>query len=343
MKAIVKVQEGKGNIKLLNIKEKALNLGEAKVKVAFTGICGTDLHIFHDTFKSYPPVVLGHESSGIVESVAEDVKHIQVGDRVAILGSTEQTCGVCSYCRTGFYMFCDTRRGMGHGVDGGFTKYVTINSQVLYKLPDHISLEEGALAEPLACAVQAVEELTTIQASDTVLVTGPGPIGLLTLALLKLKGCRIIMTGTNADEKRTTIAQQLGVHHYINVEKQDLTSEVKRLTLNAGVDVTIDCSGSPHAIRSCFEQLKPLGKHIQVGIVGEAFAFDFDLITYKQLQVFGTLAHSFSTWEKVMNLYEQNEIQLKPIITSIQTLDNWENAFTSCENKEEAKVLLKYE
>lgn len=327
----------------MTIEEPVCKLDQVKIEVAYTGICGTDLHIFHDTFKSYPPVVLGHECSGVVVETGPDVTNVTVGDRVAVLGSTQRTCGTCIHCKTGYYMFCEHRRGMGHGVNGSFTKYLTIEEHVVYKLPDHVSLQEGALAEPLACGVQAIEELTDIKSGDVVLLSGPGPIGLICLSLLALKGCKILVTGTDVDVQRLEIAQELGADRVINVQQENLSEIVALETNGLGVDITVDCTGVPVAINECFKQLKNRGKHIQVGIAGQPFTMDYDVILYKQLQVYGSLAHSYETWERVIKLYEQNKINLKPIITHTMLLEEWDSAFQLCEDKKCGKVLLKYE
>lgn len=325
------------------VEEPICNENQVKIEVAYTGICGTDLHIFHDTFRNYPPVVLGHECSGVVVELGKNVKKLSLGDRVTVLGSTQKTCGTCINCKTGYYMFCKTRRGMGHGVNGSFTKYLCIEEEVVYKLPDYVSLKEGALAEPLACAVQAIEELTDIKSGDVVLLSGPGPIGLICLSLLVMKGCRVLVSGTNVDAKRLAIAKALGADRIVNVQTENLESIILEETDSVGVDVTIDCSGSPIAINTCFEFVKNRGKHIQVGIAGKEFVFNYDTILYKQLQVFGSLAHSINTWDRVMKIYKQNKINLRPIITDIMSLQDWEQAFQLCEEKQCGKVLIKYD
>ena len=130
-----------------------------------------------DTFRNYPPVILGHELSGVVEVAGGKVKHFAPGDRVAILGSNKIVCGQCEYCKTGYYMFCSTRRGMGHGTDGGFAKYVVAREDMLFRIPDSMSLKEAAIAEAFASSVQAVEEVAHLAAGDTVLITGRGLSG----------------------------------------------------------------------------------------------------------------------------------------------------------------------
>jgi L-iditol 2-dehydrogenase len=340
MLALVKTKSGAGNVELLKVQEPQCKENEVKVEVKYTGICGTDLHIVHGTFKSYPPVILGHEFSGVVTEIGSSIKDVKVGERVAVLGSTAKICEQCSYCKSGNYAFCSDRLGMGYGVNGGFTKYVCVREDMVYKLPDLVSLEEAALSEPLACAVQSIEELTTIHAGDTVLLSGPGPIGLVCLSLLMLKGCKVIVSGTDVDGERLKIAQELGADVIVNVSSENLNEVILRETKGLGVDVTIDCAGAAPSINSCLRSLKKMGKHIQVGIVGKELTLDYDVILYKQIQLFGSLTHSLKTWDRVMNILEQKKINLKSLITHIMKLEDWEAAFKLCEDKQCGKVLL---
>lgn len=342
MKALLKTKPGIGNIELLEIKDPVCSADRVKVEVKYTGICGTDLHIYHETFKSYPPVILGHEFSGIVVEIGENIKNAKIGDRVAVLGSTAVTCNSCQYCKTGYYMLCSTRRGMGHGVNGSFTKYAVVREDMLYKVPDSVSLEEAALSEPLACAVQAIEELTDIKVGDTVLLSGPGPIGLICLSLMVMKGCKVIVAGTPSDEARFKIAKELGADILVDVVNEDLQAVVMRETGGIGVDVTVECAGVDLSISSCLQAVKKLGKHIQVGIAGKEITVDFDTILYKQLQVYGTLAHSITTWNRVTQILTQGKINLAPIITHKLPLSEWSDAFEMCEQKACGKVLLSH-
>lgn len=342
MKALLKTEPGVGNIDLLDIDEPAMGPNEVKIEVKYTGICGTDLHIYHESFKSYPPVIIGHEFSGIVADTGENISKVKSGDRVAVLGSTAITCGTCHYCETGYYMFCSDRRGMGHGVDGSFTQYAVVREDMIYKIPDNVSLEEAALSEPLACAVQAIEELTNIQVGDTVLLSGPGPIGLICLSLLAVKGCKVIVAGTSADKMRLEIAKKLGADVVVDVTAEDLQTIVLSETNGMGADVTVECAGAAPSINSCLQALKKRGKHIQVGIAGKEITMDFDIILYKQIQLFGSLAHSMKTWNRVMQILEQRKVNLQPIITHKLPLTQWKEAFDLCEQKQCGKVLLSH-
>src|SRR5678815_880947 len=124
MKALVKHSPGEGNLDILDVPEPRCGETQVKVEVAFCGVCGTDLHVMHDTFRNYPPVILGHECSGTVTEVGREVTGVVPGQRVTVLGATAVTCGRCTYCRSGYFIFCRDRRGMGHGVNGAFAQYL---------------------------------------------------------------------------------------------------------------------------------------------------------------------------------------------------------------------------
>ncbi|WP_066292421.1 zinc-dependent alcohol dehydrogenase [Bacillus sp. FJAT-29937] len=343
MKALMKTKPGFGNLNILDIPEPVCDATGIKIKVRYSGICGTDMHIYHDSYKSFPPVVIGHEFSGEVVESGKNVKNINPGDIVMVLPSVAWTCKQCMYCKQGYYMFCSERRSIGSGVNGSFTEYVVANEDMVYKVPSTISLQEAALAEPLACAVQAIEELTEFHAGDWVLLSGPGPIGLICLSLLVSKGCNVIVSGTSQDLTRLKIAKDLGAHTTVDVFTEDLQEIVEQLTEGIGVDVVVECSGAPSAVNPSIKALKNMGKYIQVGIIGSDVEMDIDSILYKQIQLFGSYAHSMKTWEKVKKILSNNTIDLKPIITDVIPLSEWERAFDIIESRECGKVLLYYD
>jgi len=340
MKALMKVREGRGHVELREVPEPALKPNMVKIAVKFAGICGTDQHILHGTYACNPPVVLGHEISGVVAETGGDVKSVKPGDRVTVLPSTGVTCGRCEHCRTGNYMFCPERKSIGSGIDGGFAKVVAVREDMVYKIPDHLSLEEAALTEPLACAVKAIEELVHIRVGDTVLLSGPGPIGLLCLSLLLVKGCRVIVAGAAQDAGRLKIAADMGAHVIVDVSEQDLQEIVDRETGGRGVDVAVECAGAEGSVANCLRAVKKRGKYIQVGIIGREIRVAFDTILYKQLQVAAPYAHAIETFDRVMRIWEHRLVNVKPIITHRVPLSRWEEAFRICEEKTGGKVLL---
>ncbi|NOU92230.1 alcohol dehydrogenase catalytic domain-containing protein [Paenibacillus sp. LMG 31456] len=343
MKALVKTAQGPGHVELIDVLEPSCGDRDVKIEVKFTGICGTDLHVLHDTFKNYPPVILGHEFSGVIAETGAGVRDVSVGDRVAVNPSTAVTCGKCDYCRQGYYMFCSIRRGMGHGVNGAFTKYAVVRDDQVYKLPDDVSLEEAALAEPLACAVQAVEELTDIHLGDTVLLSGPGPIGTLCLLLLVAKGCKVIVAGTTQDRLRLDMAMQLGAALTVDVLQENLQEVIQRETDGRGVDVAMECAGVEASVAACLQAVKRRGRYVQVGILGKEIRLAFDTILYKQLQVVGSLAHSMQTWSRTLQLLRQRRLPLLQTVTHTIPLSQWRDGFDICEMKRGLKVLLTYD
>jgi L-iditol 2-dehydrogenase len=342
MLALMKTKSGFGNVELQNIEVPDVKSNDVLIKVAYSGICGTDLHIYHGTYDYDPPVVLGHEFSGVVVKTGPEVKKLREGDKVTVLPSIGKTCMQCIYCKNGFYMLCSERKSLGSGLNGSFTEFVSVREDMVYKLPDYVSLKEAALAEPLACAVQAVEELTEIHFNDSVLVSGPGPIGLLCVSLLVSKGCNVIVTGTSADHKRLKIAKELGAQYIIDVEKQPIQDLVNSITDGNGVDVVLECSGAGLAVKTGLQSLKKQGKYIQVGIFENAVQLDMNLIIYKQLQVYGSFAHSMKTWERVQRIISDQKLNLATIITHTMPLYEWKSAFELCESKSCGKVLLYY-
>src|SRR5947209_1093911 len=218
MKAVVKTAPGVGNIDVLDIPEPETPAGHVKIAVRAAGICGTDLHIYYDEFRSRPPVVLGHEISGEVVEVGEGVERIRVGERV----TTEtyfSTCGSCRFCRTGRINLCPDRRSIGSAVNGGFTSYLVVPERNVHRLPDDVSFLGGALTEPLACVVHGALELPRLVPGDVAVVAGPGAIGLLTLQAVKAAGATTIVLGTDTDEHRLRMARELGADFTFNVQR----------------------------------------------------------------------------------------------------------------------------
>jgi L-iditol 2-dehydrogenase len=339
MQALVKTRPGVGNVELVDVPEPGCPADGVKIEVAFTGICGTDLHVYHETFRSYPPVILGHEFSGTVVEVGDRVQAVRSGDRVAVLGSTAVSCGTCEHCRQGFYMFCATRRGMGHGVSGSFTRFVVVREDQAYRLPNHVSFEEGAVCEPFACAVQ-VDELAPTQAGDVALVSGPGPIGLLCAMLLASRRCRVLVAGTDQDDARLKLAATFGIYRAVNVSRENLQDAVADATGGRGADLVVEAAGAAPSVSACLHAVRKRGTYVQIGIHGRDVTMPLDLVLYKQIRVVGTLGHSLTSWDGVMRILEQRTVDLRGVVTHILPLSRWREAFDLCENKQAAKVLL---
>ena len=340
MKALVKYASGEGNVELLEVDEPRCGEDQVKLEIAFCGICGTDIHVLHDTFRNYPPVILGHEFSGTVVEVGRKVTNATVGERVAGLGATAVTCGQCEYCRSGYFIFCANRRGMGHGVDGAFARYVVMRPDQLYRIPQNFSLDEAAMSEPFAAVVQAVTEIARVRTGETALVSGPGPMGLLCLKLLVAEGIKTIVAGAGADQERLSAALRIGATAVINVAQQNLNEAMREHTGDVGVDVAFECAGHPGSVRGCLESLRPMGRYTQVAICGQDIQFPIDLIFYKQLTMSGSVCYTARTWERMMKIYAEGRVRLNDLISTRLPLSEWQTAFRLCDEKKAIKVLM---
>jgi L-iditol 2-dehydrogenase len=340
MKALVKYAHGSGNVAVMDVEEPLCRENQVKIEVAFCGVCGTDLHVMHDTFRNYPPVIMGHEFAGTVVEVGRDVREVSQGDRVTVLGASTVTCGECRYCRSGNFIFCPSRRGMGHGVNGAFARYAVARKDQLFRLPEGFSMAEAALSEPFAAAVQAVTEATNVRIGDTALVSGPGPMGLLCLKLLAAEGVKTIVAGAACDSARLEAARRMGAAATVSTGERSLLDAVREETGGAGVDVAFECAGHPDSVRGCIQALRPLGRYTQVAICGGDIAFPIDGVILKQLVVAGSMCYTVRTWERMMQIFAQGRVRLDDLISARFPLSEWETAFRLCTEKKALKVLL---
>jgi L-iditol 2-dehydrogenase len=229
---------------------------------------------------------------------------------------------------------------MGHGVDGAFARYLVVRPDQLYRLPDAMSLEAGALSEPFAAVVQAVTEITQVRLGETAVVSGPGPIGLLCLKLLVAEGVQTIVAGTPGDAERLAAAQRLGAAHVVNVGERNLGEAVRDLTKGVGADVAFECSGHPDSVRGCLDSLRPMGRYTQVGICGRDIEFPMDQVFYKQLTVRGSVTYTAATWSRMMNIFAQGKVRLDDLVSTTLPITEWKHAFDMVADRGALKVLL---
>lgn len=340
MKALVKFAPGEGNVQVMDVEEPRCGDDQVKMEVAYCGVCGTDIHVLHDSFRNYPPVVLGHEFAGTVVEVGRNVVGCVVGERVAGLGATAVMCGRCEFCRSGHFIFCKQRRGMGHGVNGAFTKYVVMRPDQLFRIPESFSLEEAAISEPFAAAVQAVTEISHVRPGDFALISGPGPIGLLCLKLLASQGVRTIVAGADGDDQRLEAAARFGAARVVNVAVKNIDDAVAEFTAGGGVDVAFECAGAAASIRTCLQALRPLGQHVQVAICGRSIEFPIDLVFYKQLTLSGSVCYTENTWARMMRIFAGGRLRLDDLISHKLPISDWTEAFQLCSSKKALKVVM---
>jgi len=342
MIGLFKTAPGKGNmeIRTADIPEPGQN--EVRIRVHAAGICGSDIHIYNwaTQVAMNPPVIMGHEFSGEIDKLGEKVAGWSAGDRVTGEPSYS-VCGQCMHCNSGFYNLCPERKVLGFWTDGAFAEYIVVPAFRLHRLPEVMSFSEGALTEPFACCVHAVSELTGIDPNDTVLVSGPGAIGLLALQVVKAHGAKAIVAGTSVDEQRLKTAKELGADIIVNAETDDIAEIVAELTGGFGADTVIECSGSQPAAAFGIDIIRKRGKYTQVGLFGKPITLDFEKIAYKEIRVTGSFAQKWSAWKKALSLFEQGKVKLKPLISRELPLDDWEEGFQQLAKKDGLKIVLK--
>jgi L-iditol 2-dehydrogenase len=330
MIALVKYDKGPKKVSIQEIPLPSPGIGQVRLKVKAAGVCGTDVHIYYDdSYPTKPPVVLGHECSGEIESLGDGVEDFSVGERV----TTETyfyTCGKCYYCKTGRPNLCNDRLSIGSGVNGAFAEYLVVPAKNLHRLPEGISFEEAALTEPVACCAQAVFEKARILPQDVVLISGPGTMGLICLQMVKSCGANAIVTGLSKDSERLKMANKLGADLAVDlsmVSKKDFVQTIFEQTSNLGVDAVIECSGSEAAINLGLEVIKKGGTFIQLGLSGGPIAININTLTLKELIFSGTFAQKWYWWVKALELLSNKVVQVKPLISKILPIEDWEEAF----------------
>src|SRR2546428_5509188 len=244
--------------------------GEVLLKVEVASICGTDVKVLHRTLMGQPagPFVMGHEYAGTVVGLGPGVDEVRIGDRVAV--EVHKGCDRCDNCIKGWYTSClnygdiaKGHRAKGLTCDGGFAEFAVNHINTLYRLPENLSFEQACMVTTAASPLWAIDLMGGYVAGETVLVQGPGPIGLIAVQLCKALGAaRVILTGTR--DSRLTIGKRLGADFTINVRKENLAERVREITGGRGADSVLECAGGPTSMQEAPRKLKRGGR---IGVV----------------------------------------------------------------------------
>lgn len=344
MKALVKTAKGRGHLELRDVPVPAPRPDDVVLDIAACGICGTDVHIKYDEFPYWPPVTLGHEFAGTVVAVGANVTCVAVGDRVVGEPHT-LACGRCELCRTGNVQICASKRSPGWGIDGGFARYMRMpDPRLLHRIPDSMTFEEAALVEPTVNAVQDAVLRPGVELNDTVVIFGPGAIGLLSLMAVKAAGAgKVIVVGTSADAAtRLPVAEQIGVDAIVVADRQDTVGEVMRLTNGRGADLVVEASGAAAAIRDTVECVRRMGRISQIGLTGKSsIDFPWDRASWKVATVFFNLSTAYAGWDRTIDLIARRKIDVARVTSDVLPLGDWQQAFDKVESLEGLKVLLR--
>jgi L-iditol 2-dehydrogenase len=327
--AVGKLAEGLGNIGMRQQPVRPPGPGEVVLEVIATGICGTDLHIADDEFPSEPPVTMGHEITGEVALLGAEVDPSWLGARVAC-ETYFSTCGTCRHCCDGKPNMCARRRSLGSRVDGGFARWLTLPAGNLWRIPGHVGWHAGALVEPLACVTRIMFDPAVVNAGDTVLVVGPGAMGILTAQSARAGGGVVTVAGLERDRHRLDIAAGLGFAAVVVDGSEDLT----------GFDVVAEASGEESGVATALAAVRRDGTWAQVGIFGKPVTVPLDHLTYGELRVRSGNASTPRSWRRALQLVEARLVELDPLISDVVPLHEWERAFAATRAGEGMKTVL---
>lgn len=321
---------------------------DVQVKVAWCGICGSDLHEYlagpifipiepHPLTGAKAPIVLGHEFSGEVVAVGERVQTVKVGDFVA--PDACQHCGVCVNCREGLYNVCEKLAFTGLMADGAFAEYVNVPAELCYVLPKGFDLEAASLIEPLATGFKAVRLAESIL-GKTAVVFGAGTIGLGTIMCAKAAGASTVISVEMATARKE-LAKECGADIVLDPSECDIVAEIKKLTNGSGADVSFECIGHKDTAPLAVDVLRNHGKAIIVGIFEEPSSFNFFSLSGTDKVVIGTLAYTIDDFQGVANLLASGQLKAKPLITGrIQLKDIIDKGFDELVNNKATNIKI---
>jgi len=341
MRALVNYERSPFKVEL---REKAIpEIGDDEVLLAVrgVGVCGSDLHQWHASHSwavNYP-VTLGHEFCGVISKAGKSVRGFAEGDRV-VSETAASICGQCAYCRSGQYNLCPNRLGFGYGLDGAMADYVRVPSRCLHHVPDHVPFEDAAMTEPGCVACNAVIELSRIDPGDTVVVMGPGTIGLMVLQMCQLSSPgKLVLVGTSRDTDRLAVGRALGADVTLEADKTDVVADVKAMGDGFGAHLVVDCVGTSAALKPCLEMTRPAGQITKVGWGKDPLGFSLDPLVQKAIKLQGSFSHTYQTWERVIGLMAGGKLNLDPM-RRVYPLDRWEEAFKTMDSLAIAKSVL---
>lgn len=342
---------GEGDMRLVNnYKVPVPGPGEAVIKVEACAICGTDPKILAHGWPDHPPYgefIFGHEYAGTIVHLGEGITEFKIGDRVAV--EPHKGCGTCNNCRDGYYNVClnygnieKGHRHYGFSSNGGYAEYACNHINSIYKIPGNMSFDVSTLITTAATSLYGLRRIGGIEAGETVVVSGPGSIGLMGVVMARLLGAgTIILTGTR--KERLNMGIKLGADIGINIRQENVIERVMELTGGIGADAVLECAGTTQAIMDAVEYTKKNGRVGMVGIYKEPASLNVNKIVQWNITVAGSKAEGQRSLAQALSLLSRQTIDISTLITHTYSLDEIHAAFETAEKRLEGavKVLVK--
>jgi L-iditol 2-dehydrogenase len=294
---------------------------EVLIRVAACGICGSDVHGYDGSSgRRIPPLVMGHEAAGTIETVGSTVNNFAPGDRVTF--DSTVYCGECANCRLGDINLCDRRQVLGVSCGdyrraGAFAQFVAVPARILHRLPENLPFAEAAMLEAVAVAIHAVN-LAEISASTTALVIGAGTIGILTMQALRAAGCARVLV-TDVDPDRLELARQLGATEIL-LSDDSLNRRLLQLTDGEGVDVALEAVGRNETIAAAIDSVRKGGAVVLIGNIAPNVNLPLQKVVTRQIRLQGSCA-SAGEYPQAIRWMASGAIRVKPLITAIAPLE----------------------
>ncbi|MFF7159398.1 alcohol dehydrogenase catalytic domain-containing protein [Streptomyces sp. NPDC008139] len=310
--------------------------GHVTIEVAYTGICGTDLHIYHGAMDARvdPPQVIGHEMSGRVAATAPDVTGWEAGDHVTVMPLVP--CGECPACRSGHRHICHRLVFLGIDATGSLQSRWTVPAHTLVRLPDDLPLDHAALAEPTAVAVHDVRR-AELREGEKTLIVGGGPIGLLIALVARRGGAELLLV--EPDPYRRATAESLGLAT-LDPTAADVVQAVTDWTGGAGADVAFEVSGAAAGVTTAVDALATRGRLVQVAIHPEPREISLHRFFWRELTLLGARLYGRDDFEAAVGLIAEGHIPAATLISRIEPLDRAASAFQALEGGGVMKVLI---
>ncbi|WP_461211564.1 L-threonine 3-dehydrogenase [Desulfocurvus sp. DL9XJH121] len=338
MRALVKAKAEPG-IWMQEVPVPGIGPNDVLVEIAKTAICGTDIHIYNwDEWSraTIPvPMVTGHEFAGRVLGLGSEVRGLALGDRVSAEGHI--TCGHCRNCRAGRRHLCRNTLGVGVNRPGCFAQYLSVPAVNVFKLPDSIDDDHGAILDPLGNAVHTA--LSFDMVGEDVLITGAGPIGIMAVAVCRFVGARHVVI-TDVNPHRLDMARAMGATRAVNVAEEKLEAVMADLGMTEGFDVGLEMSGNPSAFAQMIANMNHGGKVAVLGIMPGQTSVDWNAVVFKGLHLKGIYGREmFETWYKMAAML-QSGLNVAPAITHRFKIEDYQEAFEVMRSGRSGKVIL---
>jgi len=336
MKALV--IEAPNKVKIVEMPKPKIDSHQILVKIKNVGICGSDIHVYEGKHPNIiPPIVPGHEFSGIVESIGNNVKRINVGDYVTAMPYVP--CYECKYCKNQQYNLCIRIKILGAQVNGAAAEYAVIDEEQVFKLPNNVSFKNGAMIEPLAVALHAYK-IANLNKKENILIIGAGTIGLLLTRILKLFGIKKIVVNDIIDY-RLSIAKRFGAYITLNSIKENIENKAYELTDGLGFDTIFEAVGLEQTLNNAIKLVCKSGKIIIIGMFpSRSINFNIFDSVRKEIKIQGSFQYNKRDFQEAISILSRKKLDFEEIIKEMPFVNGEEAFEVASKNKNFIKIQL---